>query len=102
MTNIILKLALNVFTLLIVSYLVPGFKFSNLWATVVTAVVIGVVNTFIKPVLHILFLTTPMKTFIKSKSSPNTVGPGYRTPDHFKGSVFSGGKINPKMKAQKF
>ena len=43
-----------------------------------------------------------MKTFIKSKSSPNTVGPGYRTPDHFKGSVFSGGKINPKMKAQKF
>ena len=56
MTNIILKLALNVFTLLIVSYLVPGFKFSNLWATVVTAVVIGVVNTFIKPVLHILFL----------------------------------------------
>jgi putative membrane protein len=56
MTNIILKLALNVFTLLVVSYLVPGFIFSNIWATVVTAVVIGVVNTFIKPILQILFL----------------------------------------------
>src|SRR4030042_5516383 len=56
MTNIILKLGLNVFTLLVVSYLVPGFIFTNFWATVVTAVVIGVVNTFIKPVLQILFL----------------------------------------------
>ncbi len=32
------------------------------------------------------------KKFIKSKSTPNSAGPGYRTPDHFKGSVFSGGK----------
>ena len=31
------------------------------------------------------------KKFIKSKSSPNATGPGYRTSDHFKGSVFSGG-----------
>jgi hypothetical protein len=29
--------------------------------------------------------------FIKSKSKPNATGPGYRTSDHFKGSVFSGG-----------
>lgn len=29
--------------------------------------------------------------FIKSKSHPNTTGPGYRTSDHFKGSIFSGG-----------
>jgi putative membrane protein len=56
MKNIILKLALNVFALLVVSYLVPGFIFSNLWATVVTAIVIGIVNTFIKPVLQIIFL----------------------------------------------
>ena len=38
------------------------------------------------------------KTFIKSKSGPNQAGPGYRTPDHFKGSLtaqasrFSGSK----------
>lgn len=34
---------------------------------------------------------TKAKKFIKSKSAPNAAGPGYRTSDHFKGSVFSGG-----------
>lgn len=29
--------------------------------------------------------------FIKAKSQPNATGPGYRTSDHFKGSVFAGG-----------
>jgi len=33
-----------------------------------------------------------MKSFIKKKEGPNQAGPGYRTPDHFKGSRFSGGK----------
>lgn len=35
------------------------------------------------------------KKFMKLKSTtkdPNAAGPKYRTPDHFKGSVFSGGK----------
>ena len=54
--KLIIKLALNIFALLIVAYLVPGFEFSGLWAAVVTAVVIGIVNTFIKPVLQIIFI----------------------------------------------
>lgn len=54
--KLLIKLALNVFTLLIVSYLVPGFYFEGIWATVVAAVVIGIVNTFIKPVLQIVFI----------------------------------------------
>ena len=54
--KLIIKLALNVFTLLVVAYLVPGFEFVDIWTTVVAAVVIGVVNTFIKPVLQIIFL----------------------------------------------
>jgi len=60
--KLIIKLTLNVFTLLIVSYLVPGFVFDSLWATIVTAVVIGVVNTFIKPVLQIIFLPLSIVT----------------------------------------
>lgn len=43
-----------------------------------------------------------MKKYIKSKSvtqSPNATGPGFRTPDHFKGSVFGG---NPPVQASKF
>lgn len=61
--KLILTLALNIFTLLIVAYLVPGFTFESLWTTVVTAVVIGVVNTFIKPVLQIVFLPISIITF---------------------------------------
>lgn len=33
-----------------------------------------------------------MKSYIKSKSLPNAAGPKFRTSDHFKGSIFSGGK----------
>ncbi len=40
-----------------------------------------------------------MKKYIKSKSSstkPNASGPKYRTPDHFKGSLFGSNKKNLK------
>ncbi|OGM08791.1 hypothetical protein A2159_02150 [Candidatus Woesebacteria bacterium RBG_13_34_9] len=61
--KLIITLILNTFTLLIVSYLVPGFTFDSLWATIVTAVVIGIVNTFIKPVLQIIFIPLSILTF---------------------------------------
>src|SRR3990167_2055929 len=61
--KLIITLALNIFTLLIVSYLVPGFSFETIWDTIVTAIVIGVVNTFIKPVLQIIFLPLSIVTF---------------------------------------
>lgn len=54
--KLIIKIALNVFALLIVSYLIPGFSFDGLWAIVVAAVVIGVVNTYIRPILQIIFI----------------------------------------------
>lgn len=57
------KLILNIFALAVVSYLVPGFVFETLWDTIVTAVVIGVVNTFIKPILQIIFLPLSIVTF---------------------------------------
>ena len=59
----LIKLAVNIFALLIVAYLVPGFYFADLWTTVVAAVVIGVVNTFIKPVLQIVALPISIITF---------------------------------------
>lgn len=61
--KLLIKLALNIFALLIVSYLVPKFYFADLWTIVVTAVVIGVVNTFIKPVLQIIALPISIITF---------------------------------------
>lgn len=48
------------------------------------------------------------KSFQKKKTGPNATGPKYRTPDHFKGSKFSGGgskfdnqgNINPKNQSK--
>ncbi|KKR10168.1 MAG: Membrane protein [Candidatus Woesebacteria bacterium GW2011_GWA1_39_21] len=60
--KLIIRLTLNVIALLVVSYLVPGFEFEGLVAVFVTAIVIGVVNTFIKPVLQILFLPLSIVT----------------------------------------
>jgi putative membrane protein len=57
------KLAINTLSLLVVTYLIPGFVLSGLWPTVVTAVVIGVINTFIRPVLQIIFIPLTIITF---------------------------------------
>ena len=60
--KLIIRLTLNVVSLLVVSYLIPGFVFDSLTAAIVSAIVIGVVNTFIKPVLQILFLPLSIVT----------------------------------------
>lgn len=54
--NLLMRLAINVFALLIVEYVVPGFRLQDFWTAIVAAVAIGVVNTFIKPVLQIVAL----------------------------------------------
>lgn len=56
------KILINIIALLIVSYIVPGFYFSDIWAAFVTAVVFGVANTYIKPVLQVLFLPVSVVT----------------------------------------
>src|SRR4030042_5107573 len=61
--KLLIKLLLNIFSLWIVSYLVPGFNFDSTQALIVTAVVVGVVNTFIKPVLQIIFIPISIITF---------------------------------------
>ncbi len=50
------ELIINVLALFVVAYIVPGFELSGLQVTIVTAIVIGVVNTFIRPVLQIIAL----------------------------------------------
>ena len=61
--KLLITLILNFIALLVVSYLIPGFKFESLWSTIVTAIVLGVVNTFIKPVLQIIFIPLSIVTF---------------------------------------
>lgn len=61
--KLVVRLALNVLALFIVEYIVPGFRLSGLWTAVVAAVVIGIVNTFIKPILQLIALPASILTF---------------------------------------
>ncbi len=54
--KLIIRLTVTVFSLLVVEYLVPGFILKDIWTAVVAAVVIGIVNTFIKPILQLIAL----------------------------------------------
>jgi len=54
--GLLIKFIVNVLALLVVSYLIPGFEFESMSATLVTAVVIGIVNISIKPLVQIITL----------------------------------------------
>ena len=61
--QLIIRLAINVFALLVVEYLVPGFLLTDIWSAVIAAVAIGIVNTFIKPILQLIALPISILTF---------------------------------------
>lgn len=50
------KIIVYVIALLVVDYLIPGFSLANLGSTIVAAIVIGIINTFIRPVLQLIAL----------------------------------------------
>ncbi len=58
-----MRLAVNVFALLVVEYLVPGFHLANLTTAIVAAIVIGIVNTFIRPIVQLIALPISILTF---------------------------------------
>lgn len=55
--NLLLALLLNALALVVTAYLVPGFRVDSPWTAIYAAIILGVVNTFIRPIL--LFLTAP-------------------------------------------
>ena len=60
--KLIVRLAINVLALLVVEYLVPGFELAGYQAAIVAAVIIGVVNTFIRPILQLVALPISIVT----------------------------------------
>lgn len=60
--RLLIRLAINVFALLVVEYLVPGFILKDLWTAVVAAIAIGIVNTLIKPILQLIALPISILT----------------------------------------
>lgn len=67
--QLILVLLLNTLALLITTYIVPGFEVESFQSALLTAIVLGVLNTFIRPLLAIItapinFLTLGLFTFV--------------------------------------
>lgn len=56
--HLILRLLLNASALLFVAYLIPGFEVSGFGSAIIAAVVIGLVNAIVRPI--ILFFTLPI------------------------------------------
>ncbi|MHB8975030.1 MAG: phage holin family protein [Pirellulaceae bacterium] len=61
--RLIIRLAINVAALFIVEYLVPGFRLAGFTTAVVAAIVIGIVNTLIRPILQLIALPISILTF---------------------------------------
>ena len=62
LSDLLAHLIINVFALMVVEYIVPGFNFVDIYAALIAAVVIGAVNTFIRPVLQIIALPVSIIT----------------------------------------
>jgi putative membrane protein len=60
--RLIIRLIVSVLALFIVEYLVPGFHLASIWTAVVAAIVIGIVNTLIRPVLQFIALPISILT----------------------------------------
>ena len=66
---LVLTLLINASALILTAYLVPGFGVSNFATALLAAIVLGVINTFVKQILKIItlpinFLTLGLFTFV--------------------------------------
>ena len=60
--TLVIRLFINVFALLVVEYIVPGFTLLDIWSAIVAAIIIGAVNTFIRPILQFAALPLSLAT----------------------------------------
>lgn len=60
--HLLIRLIINVFALLVVDYLLPGFNFASYVAAIVAVIVIGAINTFIRPIIQIIALPVSILT----------------------------------------
>lgn len=56
--GLLISLLLNTLALIITAYIVPGFRVDTFTSALLAAIVLGIINTFVKPIL--LFLTLPL------------------------------------------
>jgi len=53
---LLLRLIINAAALLLVAYLVPGFEVGGIYAALIVAVILGILNAIIRPLLIVLTL----------------------------------------------
>ncbi|MCB1112157.1 MAG: phage holin family protein [Chlamydiia bacterium] len=58
---ILISILLNSLTIFVAAYILPGIHLESFTTAIVVAVVLGIVNAFIRPVLF--FLTLPLNIF---------------------------------------
>jgi len=56
MVKIILRWIINALVLMGLTYIVPGVYFTNFYAALIAALVLGIVNAILKPILVVLTL----------------------------------------------
>jgi putative membrane protein len=54
---------INAFAIMIAAYLLPGVHVSSIWTALIVALVLGVLNILVKPILVILTLPITALTF---------------------------------------
>lgn len=55
-------LIVNTLSLLITAYVVPGFEVDSFVAAIIAAIMLGVINTFVKPVVSLIALPITVLT----------------------------------------
>jgi len=62
MLKLIARLLLSALGVMLVAYLVPGIAVASFWVALIAAIVIGLVNALVRPVLHVLALPITILT----------------------------------------
>ena len=60
--QLVIRLLVNTLAILITAYLLPGVQLDGFLPGLITAIVLGLINTFVKPVLIILTLPITILT----------------------------------------
>ena len=60
--HLLLRWILNAMALLVVAYLIPGFHVDSFYTALIVALVLGIVNAIIRPILIILTLPVTILT----------------------------------------
>src|SRR5690606_8314175 len=61
--NLIIRIIVTAMLVLIISRLLPGVAVDTFWTSVIVAIVLGLLNLFVKPVLIIFTLPVTILTF---------------------------------------